>query len=472
MFSSQNLITNGGFARASPGAIAGWECVAPGRAGAWWQRIAVPDFNEAGLPHSSHAVQFAAHHAPGGGWLQQNVALREGLSRRFALRLVARGVIGNPECTVTVVATDAAAAGRGRVVGEWRFRVSPEWGRHRFVFELPGVSQDGMLRVQLHGPEQAQGSVCFTDVWLVCLFQPVEEIGVRFDTRKDLSRASSRLRAWMLADYLDLLGVRTSMNGGSDCDVYVCQKRHPFLKARNARRRGALVLYDLDDNDFIMSAARNWKIRRFLRMTDAVSAGSELLREKLRVVHPKAFLFDNPVDVLDRDVCRPRRPWGGRLVWFGGPENLWGLRTLRLAQPVTTITRGGDVEYDVKRVDGQLTGFDLALLPVALTEETAAKNANRLVKCVGLGLPFLASDTPEHRRALGLIGLPDSFLAREGEDWSERIALAARNYARIEETVLQARPRLFEVYGIEAAASKWLQWCVGLLRENRASRRR
>ena len=94
-------------------------------------------------------------------------------------------------------------------------------------------------------------------------------------------------------------------------------------------------------------------------------------------------------------------------------------------------TRGGTVEYALKNIDEQLVVSDLALLPVSLNEETRAKNANRLVKCVGLGLPFLASDTEEHRRALSMLRLPDDCLVAAEQDWAARIDEVRRNYAAL-----------------------------------------
>jgi hypothetical protein len=355
--------------------------------------------------------------------------------------------------------------GGGWEAYEFPFTATAEWRKHRFVFELPApLTAADSLRVQIHCPRGGRGSVAVTDVQLVSLLRPVGDLAVRFDTCGGFTRASSRLRAWLLADYLELAGVRVSLNEGRGFSVYVCQKTHPFAAARRARQRGAVVVYDLDDNEFIASPRHDAAIRRFLGLSDAVTAGSEFLREILQRLHPRTWLMDNPVDLLERDVARPERAWARRLVWFGGPENLWMLRRERFRGPVTTITRGGDIEYDVKGVDRELTRFDLALLPVAWNEETAAKNANRLVKCAALGLPFLATDTPEHRRALARLRLPEEFLVGEAEDWDARIEAAGRHYGRWRAALMEARGRLFAAFGIEAAGSRWLDWCLGLLR--------
>jgi hypothetical protein len=232
------------------------------------------------------------------------------------------------------------------------------------------------------------------------------------------------------------------------------------------------VVFDLDDADLLASPCRAWGVRRFARAVDGTSVGSECLREMMTRCNLRPFLLENPVDVLDRDVVHRRDRWQGRLVWFGMPENVWMLKRLGLDRSVTTITRGGDIEYGLKTIDEHLVTFDLALLPVVLNEETLAKNANRLVKCVGLGLPFLASDTLEHRRALERLRLPDEFLVASEHDWPARIEDVARRYPHYKRAIDEARPRAFETYGVERIAHDWMQFCAELLHARAASGQR
>jgi hypothetical protein len=119
-------------------------------------------------------------------------------------------------------------------------------------------------------------------------------------------------------------------------------------------------------------------------------------------------------------------------------------------------------------VDRELCGFDLALLPVFLNEETRAKNANRLVKCAALGLPFLASDTPEHRKAVHRIGVPDHFLVREGQCWDEAIDSVARDYGKWKCPAQACRPKAWKSYSAERVFSDWLAFCLKVWNRTRA----
>ena len=345
--------------------------------------------------------------------------------------------------------------------------MSRNWQRLRIEFEVPEETAQIAIEVALVNPSQPRVGVEITDVRLVGLLRKVEDIAIRFDTASNIGRASSRLRAFMIEDYLNLLGCQTSLNHGGDFDLYVCQKVMPWASLALAKFTRKAVVFDLDDNHFIISKFRSTNIRSFSRVADGVSVGSKFLRDRMGAFNSRVFLLENPVDILDQDVMRDDRPWGDRLVWFGHPENLWMLTQLGLDRAVTTITRDGSIEYGLKTIDAELVASDLALLPVVLNDETLAKNANRLVKCVGLGLPFLASDTVEHRRAVRLLQLPDDCLVALGQDWSSRIDQVARDYPRYRRLIAHARPRAFEVYGVETLVADWFRFCAGLCsREN------
>ena len=456
MLSSRNLIVNGGFAGAAPdGSLRGWD--APD--GASWQRIAVPEYTAAGLPQSGFAMQVTIGPGRAGGALHQRVALPPGLPGRFALRVAARGRAGRRGLRLAV---SVALPDGPQTIAEAHFALARDWQRHRLAFDVAGFRVPASVDVTIHA-SGGTGSICVTDIRLVALNAAAAPLALRFDTRGDLSLASSRLRAWTIADYLDLVGWPVAMNRGDAFDLYVCQKVRHRLRLRRARRDGRAVLYDLDDNEPLISTRETRDIRAFVKAVDGATAGSAFLREMMAAWNDNTMLFENPVDVLDPDIAHQGEVWDGRLVWFGMPENLWMLRELHLTQPVTTITRGGDIEYSLKSVDRHLVDFDLALLPVFLNDETRAKNANRLVKCVGLGLPFLATDTPEHRRALQRLQLPASLLVAPDGDWPARIVEIGKCYADCKRLLTEARPRAFEVYGIERIAAEWVAFCRQIL---------
>jgi hypothetical protein len=460
-YSSQNLIVNGGFSVMSPGGMSGWHVSPqPGHDTAW-QRVATPTFDHAGLPLSTYAIQATVPGKTGASSIWQNVRMQHGSFRHLVFRLAGRSIRGKPTFCLRVIAI--LPSGELHMLAEARFAASPRWERYRVVFEVESPFPPAALRVVIVGPTETDSSAQFTDLRLIFLCAPQTPFAIRFDTCGDLARGSSRLRAWLFEDYLHLLGWPTSMNKGNSFALCICQKVRPWLRLLHARWRRRAVIYDLDDNDLLLSTREAYGIRRFVRLVSGATAGSEFLRHMLGQWNPHVALLEDPVDVLDRDVVHNHEEWRGSLVWFGNPENLWMLRELALDHPVTTITRGGDLEYGPKTVDEQLVTFDLALLPVFLNDETRAKNANRLVKCIGLGLPFLASDTPEHRRALERLQLPDIFLIASPSEWSARINDVACRYEHYRRLIQGARAAAFDAYGIERIASKWVAFCSGRL---------
>jgi hypothetical protein len=110
----------------------------------------------------------------------------------------------------------------------------------------------------------------------------------------------------------------------------------------------------------------------------------------------------------------------------------------------------------LETIDRDLLRFDLALLPVVSNEWRAAKNANRLLKCVALGLPALVSATPEHVRIAEAIGLPEILLVGAEEGWQERVEAVGREYRRIQEEVLSARQVVVQKWGIKPTVDRWL----------------
>ncbi|MFH1067130.1 MAG: hypothetical protein V1746_04450 [bacterium] len=458
-----NLVRNGSFRHWNGEEAKHWQIVAARPSAVEAKQASVLGFNSSGLPKASHAIQLTSLSNDAPVYLEQRVSLPQGARPFFVFRMAAKAVKRCDEVKVCI---------EGVAKQCFRAPLTRDWRRFRFAFHLPEENFSGnelVIRIQI--PSAKGGSFLCTDVQLANMEEaaPRMPLSFRCDTFGDLAKASSRLRAWALEDYLNLLGYETCVNGGKKFDVYVCQKVLPWRKARWAKRMGKVVIYDLDDNDLARSARVKKDIERFLRLADGATAGSPFLHDILSKFNASVFLLENPVDVLERDIFHESGSWRGKLVWFGGPENVWMLRQLKLNHQVTTITQGGDVEYELKTVDEHLTAFDLALLPVALNDETLAKNANRLVKCVGLGLPFLASDTQEHRRALERLRLPCDFLVTDEKDWEKRIEDVAWDYARYKNLVKNARDLAFEVHGVETVAREWLDFCKKLWAEKQRS---
>ncbi len=285
-------------------------------------------------------------------------------------------------------------------------------------------------------------------------------LSFRFDTLGDVTTASSRLRAWKLGEFLRMAGHRVAMNEGGQCDVYVCQKVRPFASLRALREAGALVVYDFDDHlllEGVESHGVKEEVVAFMNAADVVTVGSEYLGDDARNFHRNVFVLDNPVDIELAELVRNNSAGLKRVGWFGTSAGLIDLRAIKTSEPIETITRGGDIEFDLKSIDRTLTAFDLLLLPVEHNRWNLAKNANRMTKAVALGVPVLATATPAHIATAEALGLDDRFLVREGETWDGKIAGLRQDFGAVQDAVLRARGRAIELFAMQRIGSNWLQ---------------
>lgn len=270
---------------------------------------------------------------------------------------------------------------------------------------------------------------------------------IRFEPLGDRTQASSRLRVWKLVDQLRHDGRDLRVwSDGTDVDILFCQKTRPFDTVREVRLRNpaALVVYDFDDHFLLEERGVLPELLAFVNQADVVTCGSEYLAERVRPWHPNVRVLDNPLDVENPATCRPARGALTKIGWFGAPEGLLELSKVRISAPVTTLTRGGDIEFDQHSVDARLTAFDLVVLPLEPTPWNLAKNANRMMKALALGVPVLASATPEHARVAAATGLPPECLVHSPDDWDAAIERVRAAYGRIEQATLQAREKLWQ----------------------------
>ncbi len=282
----------------------------------------------------------------------------------------------------------------------------------------------------------------------------LEETGLTFEPKSfnihcfgTYKQASSRLRGWKLAEALEGAGHEATVNELHQADVYIFQKVRPFsLLTQIKNRENRILAFDFDDNYFLDDRGDSSEFISFINQMDVVMVGSEYLRVLAERFHPNVVLVDNPADVDSTDICKVPSGWNYKVGWFGAPENVSRLESVDYAGPVTTVTRGGDIEYDQDTIDQTLVDFDLLLFPQQIDQWSAAKNANRLVKAVALGIPVLASVTPEHERAAAKIGLPDKYLIREGESWSSKISAIRDDYERVSTEFLGLRERTLVAY--------------------------
>jgi len=283
-------------------------------------------------------------------------------------------------------------------------------------------------------------------------------LDVNFNTFGDRNTGSSRLRAWMLADELATRGHRVTVNGARLASIEVFQKVRNRSRIEAALEQGAHVVFDLDDNYFLEGVGARDEVVATMNLASEVTVGSYKLKISAEQFHDRVRLFENPLDVPPGTSPRPQRTWQGRIGWFGNRTNLAALddTDLRQHHNVVTVTRGGTIEWRLDTIDDTLKGFDLVVLPASDSEWGLSKNANRLLKCVALGVPALIAETPEHARVAGLLGLPDWLLVGRDASWSERVERSRHSQAELADALAAARDVAWETFGIAPTATRWI----------------
>lgn len=306
----------------------------------------------------------------------------------------------------------------------------------------------------------------------------MERLRVVFNSFGGRDAASARLRAWAIADELRLIGHEPSVHTyqppergpGPDVigNIEVFQKVRPHDRLAFCRRRSSLTVFDIDDHYLLDEVGTRSDVLRFMNLVDVVTVGSRHLLDIVSEYHDDVSLFENPLDVLPGSEPRGPQGWRGRIGWFGNRTSLSALEDLDLSVGVTTITAGGEVPWSVDSVDATVAQLDLLLIPVRITEWTVAKNANRLLKCVALGVPFLASRTVEHETAVRDLALPEWLLIDEPADWNDAIERVRDEYHAVTAQLSQARARALDRYGIRPVSSAWIQGMHHRLRDREA----
>jgi hypothetical protein len=300
---------------------------------------------------------------------------------------------------------------------------------------------------------------------------------IRYDVFGDDTKASSRLRAWKFIELLKQEGHDVSVgDGGKDAsiDLYFCQKVRPFSTVRRIRTANpnAVIIYDFDDNFILPEQGVLPEFLAFINLVDVVTCGSEYLAMAIRQWHHNIFVLENPLDVENDALCRTRGSELKRVGWFGAPEGMSELEKTDLSIPVSTLTKGGDIPFDLRSVDQDLMGFDLLVFPVEPTPWNLAKNANRMMKAVALGVPVLASKTPEQKRIAELIGLPEECLMPCFEGWDARVRAIEQRFAHIENATLAARENLWQSHSTRAILNGLFDHLIETTRLDRQLARR
>lgn len=338
--------------------------------------------------------------------------------------------------------------------------------------DIPPGYYFGFIQIQL--PSTAPAMISVAELRATPI-DTTKQLRFHFSTVGAREQASSRLRAWMIGDQLTKMGHIVDYNKSDlssvDYDIFVFQKVMPSKLLPNLSRSNSLLVYDFDDHFGSADHGSLQDLLTFFDGVDLVTCGSSVLVDFAAQHHPRAHLFENPVDLIG---CSSRRQPTGqlrRIGWFGAPEGLVQLELAEISHPLTTITRGGDIEFDINTVDRQIAGFDLCVFPLKESGWNLAKNANRAIKALALGVPVLASATPEHRRIFNLAGLDDKYLVAPGESWDIKIAALESQIATVELEIDSARSRILQAFNIGKVTTDWLDCVTGVQKRKLLSKK-
>jgi hypothetical protein len=271
--------------------------------------------------------------------------------------------------------------------------------------------------------------------------------------------ASSRIRVHSVQRALVARGWEPGIGFQPRCDVLVVQKRvteEILALARDAARRGAAILYDVDDLgpalDYWTSPAH---FAAMLELADIVTTDTRGHRDFLKRDRPELRIEIIPdcIDYYPDAPASPAAPEGPilRLLWFGSSSNIGllekyvgALTSLPEVEVVVSTSAASVRDYAAanprlsvlawsrERFVEQLRSCHLTCLMHDGSEIDRAKSNNKMITSVGWGVPALVSRTPEYERTAREASIEDA-LFEEADELREvverfRPAAARRGY--------------------------------------------
>ena len=311
---------------------------------------------------------------------------------------------------------------------------------------------------------------------------------IHFIPAGDENTASSRLRVYSLAESLEARGVAVSIGAGipDAAAVVAVQKRvTPDILAQvaQAKARGALVVYDVDDSG---NALWYWSPPRLCKemlglahvVTVDTQARAEWLHRAFRGL--RVFVCPNAIDYAPTQSAgaEPVEHSPLRVFWFGSvgtlvmfrrhAEALAALPDVRVVvcSGITSLT---DEIRDQLRVEivpwtrqgfvGALQGCDISCLMHDGTADDRRKSNHKMITSICWGVPAIVSDTPEYRRTAIEAGVQDAVFGNAEELLQVverfRCAAARRRY------LASAQPHVWQSYAPEHIADRF----VGVIAE-------
>lgn len=326
----------------------------------------------------------------------------------------------------------------------------------------------------------------------------------------NLQRASSRVRVYELAPYLERQGLKVGIlhaKKGRNIfqqilyvlkflayvlryDVVVIQKTTPqkaFAILLSLLSR--CLIYDFDDAIHAMhpaSEGSEWEHDRYrkrvprlndiLKRSNAVFCGNDYLADIASKINSQVYIIPSCIDMelykkysINRQSLRNRPVVFG---WIGQEKNLvdfepiipalkevfrdlQGQAILRILSSKPLQIDGLAAEFVPWTIDGQykaLAECDVGLMPLMENERSLGRCGYKAIQYMGIGLPVICSDVGDASRII--VHQQTGFVARNAEDWKQAIKLLTGDAALRTRLGQAGRDRAEQEYSFQSWAPR------------------
>lgn len=293
--------------------------------------------------------------------------------------------------------------------------------------------------------------------------------------------ASSRIRVYTLSRSLKSLGATVSLEYSMEADVLFIQSgvtEEKFDMAREAKARGCLVIYDVDD---LGSALWYWVPQRLfhkmVELADIVTTDTAPRRERLIVDYgvPQVEVWPDAIDYYPSGPVKLPFVESGplRVLWFGALMNMEHfepyigvLSEMRDVQIVSIVMSIGlnhfqkwypaieFIPWSRSTFVSALQSCQLSCLMHGDSVEDRTKSNNKFITSVNWGVPVVASRTPEYERTARETGVAETLFA-DGDELVKSVEALRSPNAR-QSYMDKAQPYVWQHYSPAVVAEQFL----------------
>jgi hypothetical protein len=282
---------------------------------------------------------------------------------------------------------------------------------------------------------------------------------VCFLTFGDFNIASSRLRAFWVAEYLEGSVVVTAdeLRGGRpipEAEVYVWQKIVDVNEVKRQKERGALVFWDTCEPHWW------WEPNKCREVTNAVDAvvcsNAELADDYYHWRGEEAYYIRDRFDLAHFHTRKTHkeRTFANRLIWYGYSQNRFGLMGA-LAVLERLYANDAKISLTIMDDDCNPNNLPVANFPVyfsqwRLDNEVAVTADHDLAILPDYPGAWGKVKSKNRKIFANLCGLP----AVTGDDWGELYNLCFNSAERMR-AADEAYKNAVENYNVKQSAKEW-----------------